>query len=243
MTQDAHGHGHGNHGEPEIVTELKNGDEFLKRIQKSYNQIHSRAHTHALDKLVEEGLIEMKDGDYDFDALKKSDVRKKLKEYMLEHFDQNMKKRLGDIWDTFNKRWKDFYMESVLGITGDTLEQHLNSYQGDYNVDLHLRAQEEALKHIMQKHQQIHIGMVKGEHAKDVFKHYLKLPEDEMAKIEWDMLEKNSLYIRSAIHEHMSHNKFTDPYLRQQPWYKSGDAHEEGHDAHAHGGGHGHGGH
>lgn len=237
MTQDAHGHGHG-HGKPEIVKQLEEADELIKRISGNYLHVHSHAHTKAIEQLADEGILERDDqGFIKFDKLDEKDAQNKLHQYMMEHFDTFMKGHLKDMWSGLNKQWKEFYRKTVLGTTEDSLKRAIDTYGKDYSVDAHRSIHKEALDHILAQHDDIKRGMVKGEHAKDVAKHYIKVPEEHMGSIDWDILG-NDYQIQSLMQAHSrSERPLSDRYFKGQVWYK-----KDAHDAHGHAG-HEHGGH
>ncbi len=217
--------GHGSEPEkPQVVKDLEDADDFIEKVSRSYKQIHAAAHTKALDKLVEEGIIKMEDGDYDLtplDGKEGKGNRDKLKGYMMEHFDKNMKKRLKG-WDDLTDKWKRFYMQSVLGITEETLGTLIEKAQKDYNVHTHLQAQDEAYKKIFSQHAQLKLGLAKKEHAKDIFEHYFKMPKDQMEKVKWDQFENNDLMIQEVVKDRLEGQNVTDKkYLKHQTWYKS----------------------
>ncbi|MBS3121624.1 hypothetical protein J4434_01955 [Candidatus Woesearchaeota archaeon] len=240
MTQDAHGHGgHGNghsHDKPEIVKQLEEADELIKRITGNYFHVHSHAHSAAIEQLANEGILERDEqGFIKFDKLDEKEAQEKLHEYMMGHFDTFMKNHLKDMWGGLSKQWKEFYRQTLLGVTENNLKQLIDAHGKDYNVEQHKDAHKKALNTIVNQHQSIKMGMVKGEHAKDVLEKYLKVDKEHLGSIDYDILG-NDAQMQELMYAH-ANGHVNDKYIKQQVWYK-----KDGHDAHAHAG-HGHGGH
>ncbi|MFH1439302.1 MAG: hypothetical protein ABIG89_01970 [Candidatus Woesearchaeota archaeon] len=182
--------------EESIVDILKRNEKAVESIALNYHQMHSEAHTTALKRMREEGLIEFNDDtqEYQFSALKDSAKRDKLHEYMMEDFDARLAKTVAG-WDNLEEIRKDTHRRRIYGLTSEGLKKTIDRHKDNYNTQTHLRSQEDSFKRIMNELNTSLAGMLNDrKHVMPILKDYLKIDDEHIEKMK-DQIEERPDYL------------------------------------------------
>lgn len=207
---------------PGIDVELTKIDDVIDDIMKSYQQIHTEAHTAAVQRLTKDGGIKF-DAElqrYDFSGLKKKENRDKLHEYMMENFDARLKGMVAK-WDGLTEPEKDRYREMVFGITRDKHRKTVDSAKENYTADIHLRSQDESYKKILTDMRKSQAGMLNSAEHIDAGLRYLGVSDELKKKIDIELLRKRPEYLQQmVIDKHLRRQHIDEKYIEDQDFYK-----------------------
>ena len=178
-----------------------------------------------LDKLIEDGdLEEGEDGTFKFSKIPDKGIADKAADAMVTELDKFMKKHIGDRWDSMNDNWKEFYRGTVLGTTREQLFSLINGYgANEYSYDMHRKAHDETLQHILGRHQGTYLSKIKAEHAEDVLKHYIKLDPEKLAKVDMELFKKQDDHVQGLLRQKLGSpgGKVDEAYLKRQAYYSN----------------------